>query len=296
MLAAIFFIFGLVIGSFLNVCIYRLPRSESVVFPPSHCPQCSNNLKAIDLIPLISFVVLKGKCRSCQDSIPLRYPLVELLSGSLALLFYYYYWPQYLLLLSGLLFSYLLLVATFTDLEHRIIPDEIVVVGIVTGLLFSFFLPHITFFQSLLGLIVGGGSLLLVAIISRGGMGGGDIKLMAMMGSFLGWQAALGTIFLASLMGSIGGLSIVIIQKRKKGLKSAIPFGPYLSLAGIIVFFYGDLLWHWYLLFNNWVINTVFRSWLSGRGMLKEKRLVPLTWRWPIKVIPINLMRIPFLR
>lgn len=237
----IVFVMGLMIGSFLNVCIYRLPREESVVFPPSRCPYCNMRLTVRDLVPVVSYVFLKGKCRSCQGVISKRYPLVELLSGLLSLFFYYFYQPDLLLFVTAALLGYLLLVITFTDLEHRIIPDEVSFVGALAGFIMSFFLATISPLQSLLGIVVGGGSLLIVAVVSRGGMGGGDVKMMAMVGSFLGWQGALGTIFVGAVLGSVGGLM------GRKGMKDAIPFGPFLAAAALIVLLYGSEMWQWYL-------------------------------------------------
>lgn len=238
-----FFFLGLVVGSFLNVCIFRLPRRESVVSPPSHCPHCYQRLGVIDLIPVFSYLFLKGSCRFCHQKISIRYPLVELMSGFISLFLYGYYAPHYLSLASALFFAYLLIVVAFIDLDHRIIPDELSIVGVIIGFLFSFILPDFSPLMALGGLFAGGGALLLVALISRGGMGGGDVKLMAMMGTFLGWNGALGTIFVGAFLGSIGGLL------TRKGLKGTIPFGPFLALAGLIVLLYGQQLWEWYLNF-----------------------------------------------
>lgn len=240
-MGVLIFIFGVMVGSFINVCIFRLPREESVIKPPSHCPHCQKQLGVFDLFPVFSYLFLRGRCRYCQEKISVRYPLVELLSGFLSLLLYCFYAPDYLAMVPALFLMYLLLITAFIDVEHRIIPDEIIIVGIIMGFLFTVLLPDLSLLNALWGLLAGGGSLLLVALISRGGMGGGDVKLMAMMGTFLGWGGALGTIFLGALFGSIGGLL------ARKGLKGTIPFGPFLALAGLIVLLYGQQLWEWYL-------------------------------------------------
>ena len=243
------FILGAVIGSFLNVCICRLPRDESVVSPPSHCPNCSCGIHWYDNIPLISYLLLRGKCRGCGTRISPQYPLVELLNGLLTLALFLRFGPTFFFLVL-FLFCSALVVITFIDLEHQIIPDEISLPGILLGFLFSFFLPGHTWLNSLIGILLGGGSLLLVAsgyhwLTGKEGMGGGDIKLLAMMGAFLGWKAIPFIIFASSLIGSVVGISLMLI--KKKDSKLAIPFGPYLAFAAILYIFYGRPLIHWYL-------------------------------------------------
>ena len=243
------FILGAVVGSFLNVCICRLPRDESVVSPPSHCPNCSCGIRWYDNIPLISYLLLRGKCRGCGTRISPQYPLVELLNGLLTLALFLRFGPTFSFL-GFFLFCSALVVITFIDLEHQIIPDEISLPGILLGFLCSFFLPGHTWLNSLIGILLGGGSLLLVAsgyhwLTGKEGMGGGDIKLLAMMGAFLGWKAIPFIIFASSLVGSVVGLSLMLI--KKKDSKLAIPFGPYLAFAAILYIFYGRPLIHWYL-------------------------------------------------
>lgn len=243
------FILGAVVGSFLNVCICRLPRDESVVSPPSHCPNCSCGIRWYDNIPLISYLLLRGKCRGCGTRISPQYPLVEFLNGLLTLALFLRFGPTFSFLVF-FLFCSALVVITFIDLEHQIIPDEISLPGILLGFLFSFFLPGHTWLNSLIGILLGGGSLLLVAsgyhwLTGKEGMGGGDIKLLAMMGAFLGWKAIPFIIFASSLVGSVVGLSLMLI--KKKDSKLAIPFGPYLAFAAILYIFYGRPLIHWYL-------------------------------------------------
>lgn len=242
-------VFGMVVGSFLNVCICRMPNNESIVSPPSHCPHCSYQIRWYDNIPLLSYLILRGKCRGCGAHISLQYPLVELLNGVLALFLFLRFGPTLAFAALFLLCS-ALVVITFIDIEHQIIPDEISLSGIVVGFVLSFFLKGHTWLNSLLGILLGGGSLLLVAYIyqrltGKDGMGGGDIKLLAMMGAFLGWKAIPFIIFASSLIGSVVGISIMLLQKKDS--KLAIPFGPYLAFGAVLYIFYGKPLIHWYL-------------------------------------------------
>lgn len=236
-------------GSFLNVCIYRLPKDESIVFPSSRCPYCHNQIRWFDNIPIVSYLLLDGKCRSCQTKISLQYPLVELLNGLLSLALFLRFGPT--LSFSVLfIFCSALVVITFIDIEHQIIPDEISLPGIVVGFVFSFFLNGHGWLNSLLGILLGGGSLLLVAygyhwLTGKEGMGGGDIKLLAMMGAFLGWVSIPFIIFASSLVGSVVGISMMLIQKKDS--KLAIPFGPYLAFGALLYIFYGHRLITWYL-------------------------------------------------
>ena len=243
------FIFGAVVGSFLNVCICRMPKDESVVTPPSHCPLCMYQIRWYDNIPLLSYLVLRGKCRGCGTHISLQYPVVELLNGLLTVSLFLRFGIS-ISFLALFLFCSALVVITFIDLEHQIIPDEISLPGIVIGFIFSFFLPWQSWLNSLLGILLGGGSLLLVAygyqwLTGKEGMGGGDIKLLAMMGAFLGWKSVLFIVFASSLIGSVIGVTIMLIQKKDS--KLAIPFGPYLALGAVLYIFYGSQLIHWYL-------------------------------------------------
>jgi len=242
------FVFGAVVGSFLNVCIYRMPKDESVVFPPSHCPQCNYQIRWYDNIPLLSYLLLRGKCRGCGTRISPQYPLVELVNAVLTLLLFNRFGVS-LSFLALFLFCSALVVVTFIDIEHQIIPDEISLSGIIVGFLFSFFLPFNSWLSSLIGILLGGGSLLLVAygyqwLSGREGMGGGDIKLLAMIGAFLGWRAVPFVIFSASLFGSVLGVTMMLAQKKDS--KLAIPFGPYLSFGAVLYVFYGPQLIKWY--------------------------------------------------
>lgn len=241
----ILFLLGLVVGSFLNVCIYRIPRKISIVKPFSFCPSCNNAIKPWHNIPVLSFILLKGRCAYCGSKISLRYPLVEILNG----IFYVIAFLNFGLTASlpfVLIFISSLIVISFIDLDFQIIPDFISIPLIFIGFILSF-MPHnavglvSSFKESLIGIAIGGGSLLLVSIISRGGMGGGDIKLNAGVGAFLGWKSALLTIFAGSLIGSIIGLVIL-----KKTGNRKIPFGPFLSIGALISLFMGERIFSWY--------------------------------------------------
>ena len=243
------FLMGLCIGSFLNVCIYRLPESKSIVHPRSMCPNCDTLIPFYDNIPLFSYLWLKGQCRRCKVKISMRYPMVELLGGLVALGTYL----RFGLTIETLIyyvFIAALLVVTFIDLDHRIIPDVITLPGIPICFAASFALPSITYKDALLGILVGGGSLFIVAwvytlLTKKEGMGGGDIKLLAMMGAIVGWQGVLFTIFVASLVGTLAGFAVML--QSRKGMKLAVPFGPFLSIGSITYIFFGTELVTWYL-------------------------------------------------
>lgn len=252
-LLVIMLLFGAVVGSFLNVVILRLPEENaSIVFPGSHCPVCKTPIHWYDNIPIISYLIIRGKCRSCKTAISLQYPLVEicmaLLTGAafhrfgLSIDFFYYF-----LFLAGLL------VIIFIDLHHQIIPDVISLPGIIFGLVGSFWVSNVTWQASLIGVLAGGGVLYLVAlgyylVTKRDGMGGGDIKLLAMIGAFLGWKSLLYVVFFSSLTGSIVGVATMIIKSGDSQLR--IPFGPFLSFGAITYLFFNAQImnvWNWYL-------------------------------------------------
>jgi leader peptidase (prepilin peptidase)/N-methyltransferase len=252
MLHIVSVIFGALIGSFLNVCIVRLPKEESIVTPGSHCPYCKKPIDFYDNIPLISYILLQGKCRHCHTPISFQYPLIEGITALGSFILFMKFGPS-LSFLIYFTFVASLIVITVIDLYYQIIPDVISLPGIGVGLLASLVLPQFTFFDSLTGLLLGGGSLFLVAtlyqwLFKREGMGGGDVKLLAMIGAFLGWKAVILTILLGSLIGSIVGIIIMIL--KGKDFKYAIPFGPFLSLGAVISLFYGENLIRWYLYLN----------------------------------------------
>ena len=244
MMAVAAFLFGACIGSFLNVVIHRLPRGESIVSPRSRCPDCGRAILARENIPVVSFIVLGGKCAGCGGSISWRYPAVELLTASGFAAVYFLDGPG-MTLLRDLLFFSLLVPIAFIDIDHRIIPDELSLGGLAAGLLFSF-LPGGEWKGSVAGAMLGGGILYATAFLYekvRGaeGMGGGDIKLLAMIGAFVGWRGTLTTIFFGALLGALGG--ILAMRKGEEGLKTAIPFGPYLCVAALLSRYLGEWFW-----------------------------------------------------
>lgn len=247
------FLFGAIIGSFLNVVILRLPaEDESIVFPASRCPQCLTPLSWHENIPMLSFLFLRGRCRHCQTRISLQYPAVELCMALLSAAIVHRFG---LTITAGgyFLFCAALVVIIWIDLQHQIIPDIISLPGIILGFLFSIASPALTWQDSLYGLLLGGGVLYLIALFyylwkKQEGMGGGDIKLLAMIGAFLGWQSLPFVIFGSSLSGSIIGILAMI--KQRKGGKTRIPFGPFLSLAALVYLFFSEqinLLYRLYL-------------------------------------------------
>jgi leader peptidase (prepilin peptidase)/N-methyltransferase len=234
------FFFGAAVGSFLNVVIARLPAGESIVFPASRCPKCHAPIRWFDNIPLLSFILLRRQCRRCGAAISWQYPLVELAMALLTLALYKKFGLSAAFAIY-FLFTGALLAIIFIDLRHQIIPDSISLPGILIGFFASFLNPLVTWQQAGLGLLLGGGVLYGIAaayylLAKREGMGGGDIKLLAMIGAFLGWQCLPFVIFGSSLLGSVVGIGAMLYQK--KGGKTVIPFGPFLSLAGLLYLFF----------------------------------------------------------
>jgi len=245
------FVLGAIVGSFLNVCIYRIPAGQSIVFPASHCPVCAASLRWYHNVPILSFLLLRAKCAFCGVKISWRYPLVELLTALLFVLVFSYFGLSVISLVFFLFVS-ALVVISFIDLDCQIIPDIISLPGIVVGFCCSFLLPWLSWQDSLYGILLGGGSLFVVAITyeflaKKEGMGGGDIKLLAMIGAFLGWKAVLPIIFFSSLAGTLIGVPLMLFN-GKDG-RFAIPFGPFLSVAAIFYLFWGNSVIGWYLHF-----------------------------------------------
>jgi len=242
------FLLGAALGSFANVCIHRIPRRQSVVRPPSSCPHCGKRIAPLDNIPLLSYVLLKGKCRHCGGTISLRYPLVEALTGLLSLALFIRYGPtvQYLFFLA---FIWILVTISFIDLDEQIIPHALSVPGVLLGLTASFFAPNRPWLDSLIGIAAGWGSLYLVAacfrrLTGKEGMGGGDMVLLAMLGAWLGWRSLPLVVLLSSVLGIlIGGGALLT---TRKGLGVRIPFGPFLSLGGLSYLFFGRQILAWY--------------------------------------------------
>ncbi|GAW94133.1 prepilin peptidase [Calderihabitans maritimus] len=245
MLWLFFFLLGTVVGSFLNLCIDRIPRGESVVLPPSRCDSCGRQLKFYDLVPVVSYLLLGGRCRYCRKKISPRQPLVELAAGFIFSSLYLYYGIsvntfKYLVLVS------VLLVVFFIDLEHLRIPDRVVVAALLLGT-FMAALTRELVPEALLGAAAGFLPLFFLAVVSRGGMGGGDVKLAGVLGIFLGWKKILLVLFLASCLAAAVGL--LAIASGKKGRKDPLPFGPFLAVGVVIVLFWGTDIVQWYRYF-----------------------------------------------
>jgi leader peptidase (prepilin peptidase) / N-methyltransferase len=241
-------IFGLCVGSFLNVVIARIPEGRSIVFPGSACPRCGKPIAWYDNLPVLSYALLRSRCRTCQGAISWRYPAVELACGLLFVLAYRRFedgtaLAAALILLAGLL------AITAIDLDHQIIPDVLSLPGIAVGVLFSVAPGGIGWAPSLLGVLLGGGVFVVIIVAStlvlgQAGMGVGDVKLGAMLGAFLGWKLALLSILLSTLLG--GPIAAVLLATGRKSRKDPIPFGPFLTLGGFISLFWGDALLAWY--------------------------------------------------
>ena len=263
------FLFGLLIGSFLNVCILRIPADKSIVMPASSCPKCGKAIAPYDNVPVVSWLMLGGKCRNCKTKISPMYPAVELLTGLLFLACYFVFGLT-VEALKWAVFAALLVVLTITDLRERILPDEVNFFGLGAGLLFSFFTkpidgtalwlanrwfdfpppqPALSFVDSILGAAAGSGLLWVVAegyfrLRGREGMGLGDVKMMAAVGAFFGLQRTLMTILAGSLLGSVIGTLLIAISK--KGRDYELPFGTFLGAGALLVLFFGTPALHWY--------------------------------------------------
>ncbi len=240
------FLLGLVVGSFLNVCIWRLPREESIIRPGSHCPVCSNVLRLRDLVPVLSWIFLRGKCRFCGEKISLRYPAVELLTGSLFLVCYLYYGlsPE---LIAAMVFTAFMIAIAFIDLDHQIILDGMLVLLAASGLALQLWTGAVGFASMWIGAAAGGGLLLVLAIISRGGMGGGDVKFAAALGFWLGWPGTLLGLFIGFVLGGI--ISLLLLVSGLRGRKDLIPFGPFIAVGAWVALLYGPKILAWYLRF-----------------------------------------------
>jgi len=244
------FIFGIAFGSFLNVCIYRLPRGESVVFPSSHCPKCGRELLPLDLVPIAGFFLLRGRCRFCGERISFRYPLVELITGLLLAWLWVFVNSSYIDFAFLSLFISFCILVFFIDLERQVVPDAVTIPAIVTGLLYSFIRGNYPFIASLLGLFAGFGLLYAVSMIGKSifkkeAMGEGDWMIAAFLGAFLGWDKLLLALFLAFMLaGAAAGL---LLTTRRSKFGQYLPFGPALVLSGVIAFFWGSQLIAWYL-------------------------------------------------
>ncbi|MFA5524057.1 MAG: prepilin peptidase [Tissierellales bacterium] len=243
------FIYGSIIGSFLNVCIYRTPREESIAYPASHCPKCNTPLKWYDLIPILSFLFQKGKCRYCGETVSPQYPIVESLNGVLYTIIFHYYGASIDFIFYSFIVSILIIISVI-DYYHQIIPDVLVVFILILSICYKFTTiilckAPFNLLDSILGLLIGGGLFLIIALVSKGGMGGGDIKLISALGFILGLKKTLLNILLSFIIGST--LSVLLLMFKKKGKKDAIPFGPFINIGFIISFLLGDMIIYWYL-------------------------------------------------
>lgn len=246
---------GAVLGSFANVCIWRMPRGESIVRPRSHCPACGRKLAFWENVPILSYLILLGRCRSCKAIISIQYPIVEVICVALSLLAWWHFGEPLRYFVYLCLFFVPLVIVSGIDLGHMIIPDSISLPGIVVGALVHIFIDNNGTYlsaalDSAIGIIVGAGSLFIVAyayekIKKQEGLGGGDIKLIAMLGAFFGWRAAIFILFVSSFLGSIIGLILMIALR--KNMKYAVPFGPFLAAAGMFYLFIGQPFLSWYL-------------------------------------------------
>lgn len=241
------FILGLIIGSFLNVCICRIPEKQSIALPASHCMACGQPLRKRDLVPVISYIALKGKCRYCGEKISLQYPMIELLNG----LFYVFVYNQYgltVLFFAFAILTSILLVLSVIDYYFQIIPDRVVLFGIVISMLFhlAFSYPY-SILDGSLGFLTGGGIFFLIAWVTKGAMGGGDIKLMAMLGLWIGVKNILMISVLSFFIGAVVSIALMIL--KRKGRKDMIPFGPFIAAAAMLVILYGQEIFRWYIRF-----------------------------------------------
>jgi len=247
-MALIILIYGLLIGSFLNVLIYRLPREESIAFPGSHCTSCNHKLAWYDNIPVFSYLTLGGKCRYCKDKISIQYPFVESLNAFVYLIIYLFFGFSLDLIFYSLIASVLLAIGGI-DLKEQLIPDSLVISILIISVIHKsllYFISDIPFeiIGSILGLILAGGLFLLIVILSKGGMGGGDVTLIGALGFVLGVRDIFITIFLSFILGSI--ISLFLLGFKIKTRKDPIPFGPFIILAFFITLLFGDFLINWY--------------------------------------------------
>ncbi|RKQ63470.1 type 4 prepilin peptidase 1 [Thermovibrio guaymasensis] len=244
-LCLVAFLFGLIFGSFLNVCIYRIPKGKSILWPPSSCPNCGSRIKWYDNVPVLSYIILRGKCRNCGKKISPIYPIVELLTGTLTAAvvcnFDLSFDSLYYLILV-----YYLIVVSFIDMKTMEVPVKLSYFALVSGILLFLFTENHSFKEAIFGASLGAGVILFIietyfVFTGKEGMGYGDANIMAVVGAFLGWEKVLLTLFLASMVGALYGL----LTLKKKG--AAIPFGPFISVGALISLFFGDRIINWYL-------------------------------------------------
>ncbi|MDI6618167.1 MAG: prepilin peptidase [Clostridiales bacterium] len=239
------FLFGLITGSFLNVCIYRIPMNESLIFPPSHCMRCGGKIAWYDLFPVVSFIILNGRCRKCGGKIPLQYPLVEFASGVVFLICFLKFGFSVIFIKSIFLLSVLIIVS-FIDFEYSVIPGKLIIFLGIVGIILDIlgYKSNTSLLNFLYGFILGGGLIFLIVLIT-GAMGGGDVQLMAAIGIYLGLRLTLLTLLLSFVTGAAAGIVLIILKKKTR--RDYIPFGPWISIAAFISVFLGEGMVNWYL-------------------------------------------------
>lgn len=244
MLSIFVFLLGLIIGSFLTTCIYRLPLNQSVVKPRSHCNICNQQLQLRDLIPVISFLLLRGRCRFCGELISRRYIYIELMTGFLYVWCFAIFGIS-LLSIKSIILSTFLIGITFIDIDHQLILDKVLIGLAITGVITNLSITSVAAGDMVAAALTGGGIFLLIAIVTKGGMGGGDIKFVAALGLWLGLKLTLLTILLSFLVGGLG--SGLLLLTRLKRRKDFIPFGPFIAASALISMLYGEQLINWYI-------------------------------------------------
>lgn len=241
-MSILFLFFGTIIGSFLNVCIFRIPKGESIAYPPSHCGSCKKNLNPIDLVPVLSWVFLGGKCKYCKSKISIRYPLVELLTGFLYFLVYEYYGLSFLSIKYIILITFLIVISLIdydTQDVYSVTTYPAIVLGVIFALVGNFYFDE-SIGNYILGFLISSGAIFLVSKLTRGAMGDGDIEIHAIAGIFLGWKLAILNIFLSFIIGGILAVCAIFFKKKKKG--DYIAFGPAIGISTIILIFLGNIL------------------------------------------------------
>lgn len=250
LLTIAFGLLGLAVGSFLNVCMDRLPSGQSIIRLPSHCPSCNQRLRFVDLVPVLSYVWLRGRCRYCYTRIPLRLPLVEMAMGILFALLYLVFG---LTVELGIIFVYasLLGIIFITDLEHQLVLDKVTFPGMAIAFIFSFFWPGLSPLRALLGGAVGLAAIALPFVVYRKGMGMGDIKLGALVGLMTGFPAVLVALLLSVISGALVSVFLLIIGLKKR--QDSLPFATFITASTMVALLRGEMLWHWYLrLLDSW--------------------------------------------
>ena len=242
--AVFFMIFGLVIGSFLNVLGLRVQKGLSIISPPSHSEGCNRRLTALDLVPVFSYLFLRGKCRSCGAKIGFFHPLMELLTGVLYA-FAYLHFGFTLELVVAILFISLLIIITVSDIAYMLIPDKVLLPFGILLIISRIFSPLNPWWDAFVGAVIGFGILFLIAFVSKGGMGGGDIKLFFVIGLVLGSKLTILALFVSSIIGLVAGVSQLVW--KKKGRKHPVPFGPWIALGSVVTYFYGTDILEWYM-------------------------------------------------